>query len=708
MWLVLAGTFTWQRSRESVVPPLWDQQTYVQKADAVWTSLLKGTGENPLNVEPTVRPPGTVLLTAPLGPLRDFRDFYFRSAFVPVAIMVAAVFLAGFGVTRRGWESALIALLAGSLPMFWQFEIGDVHNTGLFWGMVDTFQASLSALAMAGLLVAALKFRYLWLIPALAALVLIPLVKPSGFLVGAFLSVAWFFLGVRFAGLHPQGWLRGGIGVVATGLGITAALGVTALASFTSEYCSKRNIEFGKAALAQLRADWATGYATDSLPVIFSGVIGLPILGAVALMGSLAFTRREKYPHAKYAVEARWAAWMGVAVFIAGVALCYQATLFRQTRYVFPFLSVAIVLMVPILVDWSRRAGRAACLFVSVIPIALLVLLMVPGGADTAFRFGAYGLFTGYGQDEVRAANAFVGGFRADNGSAPVLFTTSDTNSAAAFEAAFAERLRKDGLSHLQAARSVTRPLSWETGAVVRIDAVYNADILVLGRHLQVRDTDQRDSFRDELAAWVSWLTKTPVQGSTTIVLETPKMIALAIKDRGALAREMRSFIASGPWRPEFLEANRPTEFSAAEVQGLVTASGFLKVPVLFGDAIRLHALNAGRVAETSEVRLDVYTERKGTGAGRSFSVFVHQLDEQGRTIANHEILLSSSRFADRPISLSTTTLQLLPATRQLALGIFEPSVGSLVTDWPLATDWGGRRARIDVNALAEIKNPGQ
>lgn len=685
------------RSRESVLPPLWDQQTYVQKAEAVWSSISKKTGENPLSIEPSVRPPGTVLLTAPIGQLSDFRNFYFRSAFVPVGIMALAVFVAGVGVTRQPWESALLALLAASMPMFWQFDYGGLNY---FWGLVDTFQASLGALAMAGFLVAAVAFKRGWIVLALSALALLPLIKPTGFLIGAMVSFAWFAVAARYAGTHRRGLVRGWIGIVSTGFAIVLVLGGMALASFNSKYFSFSNIEFGKVALAQLRGEWFREDLTNGFTRLFSASIGLPLLIGVAIFGVMAFLRRENGSDAEFAPRAQWMAVIGMVVVIFGVAITYQATLFRQARYFFPVIAVAIVLFVPILVLWIQKVGKFAYAVMPVIPLSLLIFLFWPSLNGIAFSIGGYGLKTGYGRAELKTANTFIERFRATDARIPMMFTTSDGLASYAFEAAFVNRLRKLGITEPEVAKSVIRPFNWVSGGVVSIGSIYNADLLAIERRSLLLSSTKPMTYSEELYAWKAWLEGSPNLGSTEVVFKSPSIVVLAVKDRSSFERQMRQFIASRSWRPEFLAANRRSEYGPEEVIKLNLEELLIAKPVDFGNVVRVHALSMSTMPGGRNVNVDIFSEYLGKNASRKSFFFIHQLDSNGKIISNQQVELPLSRLDDRPVSRTRYKFIGLPKTVQIGVGVYESGGSSLVTNWTLAKDWGGRRAKFGLLSL--------
>lgn len=719
-WLILTGSLTWIRSRESVVAPVWDQLSYVMKADAFWDTISTGKITNPLNIEPSSRPPGTILITAPVGPLKDYRNFYFRSAFLPVVLMAVAAFVAGVGVTGLGWESAFVALLASSMPMFWQFEVGQIHNTGYSWGLVDTFQASLGALAMASLLVAALSQKRLWLAPALIALALVPLVKPSGFVLAGLMSLAWLVLAIRFRRHDSRGVRRQLIGLLGSSAAIVGVLAALMFASLHSAYFSTRNMEFGRVALAQLRSEWMQSDTLQNLFMIFTGAIGLPILFSVSLLaGTAALQRHDKATESDWIKKAQWSAAIGLVLFLIGLGLTYQATLFRQTRYFFPVLAIATVLFVPILASWMNKCGPRLCGIMAIMPSALTIFLAFPGLANAAYIFGGYGLFTGFGNQEAKTTRHLIDLFRVSKPALPVLFTTTDGVSSAAVEAAFLQRLRELGVPDAAALGSIYRPFSWENGGVVKISSIYNSDVIAidgfsrvalgpkpLKRHIQAPSLPSTLSFGEEIGAWKSWLATTSESGMTQVALETPNMILLVVKDRSALEREMRKYIASRPWRPEFLLENGRKEFAAGDLLSLPEQGSQIVQPVTFGGVVRVHSLALSRVPNQPKLHVSIYTELLSAGQGRSFSLFIHQLDANGVIIANHDLALGQSRFPERPVSLRSEAFQLLPATRKVAVGIYEPSgSGSLVSDWKLANDWQGRRAMFSLGSLPKQRN---
>jgi len=150
--LILIGAGIYQKTSRAIAPPIYDAMSYYQKAWALWRAAGTGKVFNPLNVEPVVRPPGVILLSGPHGFSPDFRWFFFRATLFPILLFSAACWVAAEdqrGSVSMRWliASACAGLVAQ--PMFYHFEPSAVDAVSTYWGSVDTFLASVSALAMA-------------------------------------------------------------------------------------------------------------------------------------------------------------------------------------------------------------------------------------------------------------------------------------------------------------------------------------------------------------------------------------------------------------------------------------------------------------------------------------------------------------------------------------------------------------------------------
>src|SRR5713226_383037 len=98
-WVIFLGLAIWHDAKKSTMPPTYDALAYFEKGRNVWQHLKHKTFINPLNVDPSYRPPGTVLMSFPFGYHDDFRGFYFRSVYIPILCFTIAAYIAGYSAS---------------------------------------------------------------------------------------------------------------------------------------------------------------------------------------------------------------------------------------------------------------------------------------------------------------------------------------------------------------------------------------------------------------------------------------------------------------------------------------------------------------------------------------------------------------------------------------------------------------------------------
>ena len=193
-WLLFLGISIWQHALVSGQPPLYDPLTYMSKAKHFWEAVELGKPFNPMNLIPSVRPPGSILMSYPFGFSDSFLGFHFRSVFIPILCMVVSVYITAgtaISITSAGWVAA-IAVLFSTLPMFYHFDLSDETFSSVRWGLVDNFQASIAAMAMAATIRSLMTKSQLWLLFSISLAALTLLIKPSGLMVMALLAWTWF------------------------------------------------------------------------------------------------------------------------------------------------------------------------------------------------------------------------------------------------------------------------------------------------------------------------------------------------------------------------------------------------------------------------------------------------------------------------------------------------------------------------------------
>ncbi|MEP7320816.1 MAG: hypothetical protein ABI761_02815 [Saprospiraceae bacterium] len=195
IWTAAIGYFIWQRVNQSGRPPIFDALTYYQKAKNSWMNLHQGFPQNPLNVDQATRPPGTVLLSYPFGFHEDYHGFLFRSVFVPFLLWIITILILVWpkrepNKERSYWSVILAVFLLGPFPFFFQFDFG----SSAYWGLVDSFLASMSALALAVVVKSLEKRSRTLLIIGVLIASICPFIKPSGCFIYFLTALCWSML----------------------------------------------------------------------------------------------------------------------------------------------------------------------------------------------------------------------------------------------------------------------------------------------------------------------------------------------------------------------------------------------------------------------------------------------------------------------------------------------------------------------------------
>jgi hypothetical protein len=695
VWLILIGTLTWHASQRCVVPPLWDQQSYVQKADSFWHAVNARKPFNPLNLNPSVRPPGTVLVAAPFGPETDYRRFYFRSVVLPAALFVLALLIAGFAAGIVGAEHAILTAAFCSMPLFWQFEMTDAFRVGYFWGLVDAFFASVAALSAAVFLLAAVRRSSGWFACGVFIALLLPLIKPAGFLIYVMLIGCWFVLLIVRIRSDPGG-IRGGVCQFLMTLGAAGAcILFLAWVSVKSEYFSKENILFGKEALRQLKSIWADVYAKDEFFGIFTNAIGLSVMAIlVVLLGGYAVGKMSGRPIRCFGVTV-WDFALAAAVVIFGVLACYQATHFKQARYFFPFVLVAAVFALPLLTVLLRRSGFLVKSAICLPPAGLLFFLLVPGHEVAAHQLCGYSLFSGQYRELPGIIQRLVSPGQTSHFRAPVIYTTSDSSGVAAFEACLLDQFKRLPVSKGNCTvPTVLRPINWQSEAAIRLSAVAGADLVVFTALPEGSKADFSATFAGELQALVWWLSQNPPPDGSELVYSNGRTRCVRITDGDAFEESARKFVASREWREDFLRVNEHAHFLASEVPKDPPSIATPKRPMDFGGVVRVHRLDCAATAGT--LKVTAYTELlAGTPAGE-LSIFIHQLAADGTIISNNMLSIPQFTSKTHPIEHLTAEIKLDPKTEKIGVGICEAGGVALVTD-ERAQEWDQRRVVFPV-----------
>jgi len=123
--LTVLGVAVFSHVSLSQQPPSQDAVQYFVKAKNFWDSISQRKWFNPLNIEPTFRPPGTIVVSYPFGFSEGFHGYYFRSIFLPIVLFVFALWIAAkpsCSTLKSKWLLVSLCLAFSTLPLFYHFE----------------------------------------------------------------------------------------------------------------------------------------------------------------------------------------------------------------------------------------------------------------------------------------------------------------------------------------------------------------------------------------------------------------------------------------------------------------------------------------------------------------------------------------------------------------------------------------------------------
>ena len=712
LWLIYLGTMIWQHDVQSVQTPHHDPLTYMEKAMNFWKAVDQGKLFNPLNIEPTARPPGTILMSYPFGFLFDYKGFLFRSVFLPILCIVIAVYMAA-GIPRtssEGWGMAAVTILFSAIPMFYNFDCNEINPGSTHWGLVDNFQAGIAALAAAGF-VKSLKARSLvWLMWGAFCGSFTLLIKPSGLMIMALLTATWLIVVIvewLWARKYQQSNSDLHRYVVIGGIQTFLIFSVVVLLCFFSNYFSIENFAYAKRAM-KVMGDVLKVPPLQILSLLF-GSAGIAfvlwVLGKVVLSIYYCFSRNDRYNplSAKkvgllLSTPVIWSlgVWYWLVVQTGG----------NQVRYFYPFFLMGAVCMIPMSLHilqyshrWIRLAEFVLC-FLPALNIGALLALESPS-IQWQWLTGV-SVSVGKDREEVNQAYAFLDELRRRNmsanlysfylGALPDIFVT----------VGIYEGMVNPDLPVFKTVLSV----DWVRGFIIRTDQLLDVDFILIRKDLDLLSEKlfdrQIDPYFSECIVFQAWLCGLNESAGVKTVSDGRVLQLLEIIDRKMFAYAVESFVAAHSWRPEFIAANSQRQWSnEAEVSGYAGDTAAKELD--FEGIYRLHVLSLRRTDTGLKVEL-WWEELRHEDANRQRIVFFHLVDQSGKILHNLSLPLDKydPPFDNRRWRYGSVTFdQPIPnEATSLAFGIFRPINGNefLKPDKGVR-DWGGIRVLVPIPA---------
>jgi len=704
VWLAFVAWATWEHVQASGQPLIHDAITYWVKAKNLWASVAHGQWVSPLDVEPTTRPPGTVLMSYPFGFEESPKGFLFRSVFLGIALTALAVFLVACALPRigtRAWDVACVALFLSALPMHFHFEWSSTSNSPGGWGLTDCFLAGVAALAASAATLGAVRRSWGW--TALAALLsgLCFLTKPAGALIVVAVTCAWFVI-VLALGFVARGgpesrvpdWRTLGMGAIVFG----AVCGSVLLAGFESRYFSAENLAYGDRVLKVMR-----GATVDSsqLHTMIHTSFGYPFIIAFAtavVAGIEGLRSRAKAPTGEERALAVGGLLAGFGYLAAGFWFWFIKTGGTQVRYFYPFLLMAAISIMPLaflaLHGVTRQSRFVVRAFLLLPPLGVALLLAHPDPPGAWQRLAGVNLAAQPASPDVVLGRRALDAVRQD-GRGVTLYAANSGDNVAIESLWLFEDVAHPELPNIR----IKRSFDWERTEATFLLAGIGEASFILSPY--VREAAERkralaarsvDSYVAEQRLFEAWFSGLGAKGGVEVFGETANLRLLRVVDQERFGRALEDLRRSRQWRPEFLAANPHTWWSREELSALLAGRHVAASGVGFDGLFRVEALTLQREGELGLALIDFWwSEEKKPPPGEWF-FFAHTVDGGGAILGNVPVRLEYRvpHARERPLRLDSLTVPLAAsgAAKAIAFGIFRLESGQA---HPLVADSGNR-----------------
>jgi hypothetical protein len=697
-WLLIAAHGIWHYAYLETEPPVFDALSYVQKAHAFWAAVDAGKHFNPFKLVPQIRPFGTVFFTHPFGFSTDFHRFFFLTNFLPAILLIIASLVAIGSPRKIDQKQTLVVAVTlicfSSMPVYFQFATsGDFRFMGT-WGFVDILFGAISALACA-FVVASMRGRFLlWTTLSALCAILSILIKPVGLAVMAEVLAAWSALTFsqwRCNRLELKTAMRGGLLFV-------ILFGVTGLVLRNSQYFSHENYEYGLSSMKLLHAEQQ---ALPTLLQILEKIrvsIGLPVLILWLLCLACASRARQ---------------WMlvtcSLAIFFSGCYLWLDRTNLNHVRYFFPFPLMAIVFVLPALIQSARTWNnkRLAILSLLILPtIAMGILLSIPGPSAKAQFVLGMNLVANRNADVVKQASALVAELASEPDRKSIIYYVGGTPKINAFEAV----MDWHRLLDLPGGNSVPAlPIDWVRPPAYRLDELLRARFIVFEPVKEAQSALQTQKIitsyyqeQELIRAWLSALS--PKDGVK--ISSNGSVRVIEVLDRIALNQAGVELMHGRKMRAEFVSGFHP--LVEIPVDMVATLPGnFLTSPIdLYYDGkVVARALAVTRTAVGDETLYHIVFEQVRAlppNEKGKWQVFVHMLDKNNKMIKDgYQTYISDAlpraEALQYDIPVPTQTSNEAVA---VAFGVFKPlTAGTPPSFISPHGDWNGRRNVVDLSS---------
>ncbi len=736
LWLLYLGAMIWQHNIQSVQSPQYDALTYMQKAMNFWKAVDQGKLFNPLNIEPTVRPPGTILMSYPFGFSSDYKGFHFRSVFFPILCIVMAVYMTA-GIPRTsaaGWGVATVAIFFSAIPMFYHFDCSELLGGSTYWGLVDNFQSGIAAMSTAALIRSLMKRSQAWLLTGLILASFTLLIKPSGLMVMALLAAIWGITVISEWLMWKRKYqqsdssLRSYIFLGTMQFVIVYA--TVFLLCIFSKYLSIENYFFAKRALLVLGEVMKTISSRKIISVLITSTGFAFALWAVGNSFIYIYSR-IMHNEIQNPLSTKMTGFLLNSVVIwclGGFYWLFVQAGGDQVRYFYPFFLMGAVCMIPIsLYVWSHthRFIRLTAMVLCFLPAFNIGTLLAMESPSIQWQcITGVNVSVGKDQEEVSQAYTFLNELRKRHTSANLYAFHTKTLEHIFVTIGMYEGIVRPDLPFFK----TTLTIDWMHGFGVRVQQLMDADYILIRKDIAQNTQNSLDkqidtndsecavfqewlfgldrnarvttSYDLECAVFQAWLYGLDRNAGVKTVSDGSVLRLLEIIDRRAFGYAVESFVGGHSWRPEFVAVNPQRWWNKEDVSGY--AANVAAREIDFNGIYVLHALSLHPSDEGIKVEI-WWEELRHEDANKQRYMFFHLVDQSGKILSRSILPLDkyAPPFDNRKWRYESVTFeQPLPdEATSLAFGIFRPIQGNdefLMPDKGVR-DWGGRRVLVPI-----------
>ncbi len=722
--LMVLSIGVWRHVKESVQPPMYDPINYMQKAKAFWDMVASGHWQNPLDLQPVFRPPGTIFLSYPFGFTEDFKGYLARSVIVPILAIATALYVVRFRgkmSTAEHLDLAAVALILTTMPCFYHFEAIDGTNSPVHWGLVDNFLAGIAALAFAiGYRGAE---RRSWLLLMLASLTtgFCLMIKPAGTIVAAIIIVVLLVsmitreLSASSDTLSLSGAFRLIFSFRAVCLLATLSLG-TALflvASLNSGYMSRDTIQYGNTAMKILRDNFASALSVKRLTSVLFPSFGLNLIffGLITAIGAITVARvgiraRASGLRARASGLALLAKFLdpilATAVVALGVFFWLVYADLSQVRYFFPFAFISFILTAIFLLDAIRGRNapfaRALLYGSSGMLFGALTLMLYLPHLDQTWqqRFGV-NLSSSNGKKTRTLTDLLLHESKRQGRDLGLydLACSWDVSPITCWG------LTKKVLHPAEPAFGTYTPSDWVYAPVVHLDDVFRSDFILYhppdsAVQKAAAPGVKRTGVYGEVDTISAWLTEANQESGLKNVV-SGKLAMKQVVDAKLFARSFAGWAASQSWPDTFMTENADflLNTGAATPPSQVINRDSGEATEIFEQAI---AIDGVQVETASPLMLRIDWRPITENLPDDLFFFVHVIDQQGGVLSARQFNLNSRLWVNPTAGLLHHTLvrcniHLTSGVLRYGFGIFQGiHTQRLLNPSPAGNDFAGKR----------------